>query len=109
MLLLFEKAKHHLRDALEYSTMLPRQYPEVRQFCLTSLFFAVRTLRLAETDQRLLDPTHKVKISRADVFRTVRMTRIVARSNILIRIYFRVLAGGTWRRSATRLALDGVS
>ncbi len=109
MLLMIDKAKRHLRDALEYSTLVPRRHPEIREFCLTSLYFAVRTLRLAEGDARLLDPAHKVKISRADVFRTVRTTRIVARSNLLTRGYFRMLAGSSWPRPTARLALDGLS
>jgi farnesyl-diphosphate farnesyltransferase len=109
MAVLIDKAKGHLRDALEYSTTLPRRFPEVRQFCLSSLFFAVRTLRLAESDRRLLDPTHKVKISRKDVFRTLRTTRLVARSNSLVRLYFRWLAGERWPRPARSLAIDGTT
>ena len=93
---LIDKAKYHLRDALEYSTTLPRRDSGIRQFCLTSLYFAVRTLRLAEQDERLLDPDHKVKITRHDVFRTVRVTRMVAPSNLLVRLYFRILAGSSW-------------
>ena len=108
MLLLIDKAKQHLRDALEYSVLVPRQYADIRAFCLTSLYFAVRTLRIAEHDRRLLDPTHKVKISRADVFRTVRTTRLVARSDVLTRGYFRWLAGARWPRSTGVLALDGM-
>jgi farnesyl-diphosphate farnesyltransferase len=96
MLMLIEKAKGHLSDALRYSMALPRRDSGVRQFCLTSLYFAVQTLRLAEHDDRLLDPTHKIKITRDDVFRTVRMTRMVAPSNLLVRLYFRRLAGSTW-------------
>lgn len=93
---LIEKAKHHLSDALAYSTTLPRRFYGVRLFCLTSLFFAVRTLRLAERDAHLLDPHHKVKISRADVYRTLATIRLIAPSNALVRAYFRVLAGARW-------------
>jgi len=93
---LIEKAKRHLADALAYSTTLPRRLYGVRLFCLTSLFFAVRTLRLAERDTRLLDPDHKVKISRAEVYRTLATTRLIAPSNALVRAYFRHLAGARW-------------
>lgn len=96
VLTLIEKAKRHLTDALAYSTTLPRRLYGVRLFCLTSLFFAVRTLRLAERDARLLDPAHKVKISRADVYRTLATTRVIAPSNALVRAYFRLLAGARW-------------
>jgi farnesyl-diphosphate farnesyltransferase len=100
VLALIEKAKRHLTDALAYSTTLPRRLYGVRLFCLTSLFFAVRTLRLAERDAHLLDPAHKVKISRADVYRTLAATRLVAPSNHMVRAYFRLLAGAGWPAAA---------
>ncbi len=94
--LLIDKAKSHLCDALEYSTALPRRQYGIRNFCLTSLYFAVRTLRLAETDPRLVDPTHKIKITRAEVYRTILVTRLIAPINAFVRMYFRLLAGGSW-------------
>lgn len=96
MRMLIDKAKGHLCDALEYSVRLPRRQYRVRLFCLTSLYFAVRTLRLAEGDQQLLDPTHRVKISRLEVYRTLRTTKLVAPSNRLVRAYFNHLAGDAW-------------
>jgi farnesyl-diphosphate farnesyltransferase len=96
MRILIDKAKSHLCDALEYSVRLPRHQYRLRLFCLTSLYFAVRTIRLAEEDQHLLDPTHKVKISRTEVYRTLRATKVVAPSNGLVRAYFRHLAGDAW-------------
>lgn len=96
---LIDKAKGHLCDALEYSTVLPRRLHGIRLFCLTSLYFAVRTLRLAERDARLLDPAHKVKITRRDVARTVGIAKVIAPSDVLVRGYFRLLAGPEWRCS----------
>jgi farnesyl-diphosphate farnesyltransferase len=96
MLLLINKAKGHLDDALEYTTTLPRAEYGIRLFCLTSLYFAVRTLHLAERDRRLLDPHNKVKITRGQVYRTIAVTRFVAPSNLLVRAYFRRLAGAGW-------------
>lgn len=101
LLALIEKAKRHLTDALVYSMTLPHRLYGVRLFCLTSLFFAVRTLRLAERDRRLLDPEHKVKITRAEVYRTLAVTRVIASSNTLVRWYFRLLAGAQWPRPTT--------
>ena len=95
---LIAKAKHHLLDALEYSTLLSRRRYGIRLFCLTALYFAVQTLDLAERDDRLLDPDHKVKISRSAVLHTITMTRLVAPSNTLVRWYFRRLAGTDWAR-----------
>lgn len=106
---LIEKAKGHLCDALDYSTTLPRRLFRVRAFCLTSFYFAVRTLRLAERDPRLLDPGHKLKITRAEVYRTILATKLIAPANSLVRGYFRSLAGETWwQRYLTRDAVrDG--
>ncbi len=98
MHLLIAKAKSHLLDALEYSTALPRRQYGIRLFCLTSLYFAVQTLHLAERDDRLLDPQHKVKITRPEVVRTIATSRIVAPSNAAVRWYFRRLAGAAWDR-----------
>jgi farnesyl-diphosphate farnesyltransferase len=95
MELLITKASRHLRDALDYCIALPRSQYRIRLFCLTSLYFAVRTLHRAKHDPRLLDPTHKVKITRAEVYRTVLVAHIVAPINSLVRAYFRHLAGGT--------------
>ena len=93
MRVLIHKASSHLRDALDYCTRLPRSEYRVRLFCLTSLYFAVRTLRLAAQDGKLLDPTHKVKITRGDVYRTVAMAAVIAPSNTLIKGYFKLLGG----------------
>ena len=93
---LVEKAQGHLSDALEYVLCLPRRQHGIRAFCLTSLFFAVKTLRLTELDDTVLDPTKKVKITRSDVGRTIVTTRYVASSNLLVQAYFRRLAGTAW-------------
>ncbi|MDH3496463.1 MAG: squalene/phytoene synthase family protein [Gemmatimonadota bacterium] len=90
---LIAKARGHLRDALSYCTTLPSAAYRIRIFCLTSLYFAIRTLRLAERDPRLLDPRHKVKITRGDVYRTVATTHVIAPFNPLVRSYFLRLAG----------------
>ncbi len=96
MALLINKANLHLLDALEYATTIPRRQYGIRLFCLSALYFAVRTLRLATSDNRLLDPQHKVKITRGQVYRTLAVMRFVAPSNTLTRQYFRRLAGGEW-------------
>jgi farnesyl-diphosphate farnesyltransferase len=100
MALLIHKAQRHLSDALTYSVALPRRQYGVRLFCLSALYFAVQTLRLAEVEDRLLDPDHKVKISRSQVYRTLVMTRIVAPSNLLVAGHFRRLAGSDWSSHA---------
>ncbi len=91
MRVLIHKASNHLRDALDYCTCLPRSEYRVRLFCLTSLYFAVKTLRHAARDTKLLDPSHKVKITRGDVYRTVATAAVIAPSNTLVKGYFKLL------------------
>lgn len=90
---LVAKAKRHLRDALDYCTRLPRADYRVRLFCLTSLYFAARTLRLAERRPRLLGSDGALKISRAAVYRTLAATCALAPFNGPVRTYFRWLSG----------------
>ena len=52
----------------------------------------VVVLTLAAQDGKLLDPTHRVKITRGDVYRTVAMAAVIAPSNTLIKGYFKLLA-----------------
>ncbi len=89
---MISKAAGHLDQALDYCTAIPRSQYRLRLFCLTPLLFAVRTLHLAERDPRLLDPLHKVKITRKQVYRTILMSRLAAPSNGLVRWYYRRLA-----------------
>ncbi|MDA3961770.1 MAG: squalene/phytoene synthase family protein [Planctomycetota bacterium] len=91
MATLIDKAQAHLDDARDYCLALPRSQYRIRIFCLTPLFFAVRTLALARRDPRLLDPNHKVKITRPEVKQTIRDTFLVAPNNALVRQYYRRL------------------
>jgi farnesyl-diphosphate farnesyltransferase len=89
---LIARARAHLADALDYCTTLRRRQYRIRLFCLTSLYFAVKTLRLADRDPRLLSPEHKVKITRGAVYRTLAATYLLAPVNALVRAYFRLLS-----------------
>lgn len=89
---LITKAHGHLDRALEYCTLLPANEYRIRLFCLAPLYFAIRTLVAAENDPRLLDPAHKVKITRPQVYRTLAMGYLVAPSDTLVRGYYRWLA-----------------
>lgn len=94
MQVLTRKARQHLDDALTYCTALPRSAYGIRMFCLIAVYLAIRTLRLAERDPRLLDRSHKLKITRGEVKRTVAVAGIVAPVNTLVRGYYGILARG---------------
>ena len=89
---LIREARRHLTDSLQYCTLLPHRQYRIRLFCLTSFYFAVRTLHRAERDRRLLEPAHKLKITRGEVYRTLAATHLVAPSNYMVRAYYRRLA-----------------
>lgn len=91
---LIARARGYLEEALDYCCTLPCGEYRLRLFCLAPHYMAVRTLALAARDPRLLDPSHKVKITRGAVYRTLAMAHIVAPSNALVRAYHRHLARG---------------
>jgi farnesyl-diphosphate farnesyltransferase len=86
-------ARRHLDDAITYCTYLPRDEYGIRRFCLVSVFLAARTLALVPRDPRLMEPGHTVKITRAEVTRTVLAASAIAPSNALVRRYYRALIG----------------
>jgi len=89
---LMDRARTHLDNGLAYCTALPSTEYRIRLFCLSALYFAARTLRRAAADPLLLEPGHKVKITRPEVYRTLAATALAAPSDTLIRRYYRALA-----------------
>ncbi|MEE8267473.1 MAG: phytoene/squalene synthase family protein, partial [Gemmatimonadales bacterium] len=77
---LIDKARGHLQDALHYTTLFPATQYRIRLFCLTSLYFAVRTLSLAAADDGRLVEGGTVKITRGEVYRILATTCVVAPS-----------------------------
>ncbi len=67
LLPLFERARGHLDAAFEYTLAIPATAPEVRRFCLVPLWLAVATLEMCRTDEALLSPGERVKLSRTRV------------------------------------------
>lgn len=64
---IFQLAERSLEEALEYVLAIPAHAREVRCFCLVPLWLAVATLRQCQADERLLNPSERVKLSRARV------------------------------------------
>jgi phytoene/squalene synthetase len=86
-----EMARRHLEDGIRYCLSLPRSQYRVRLFCLSALYFAARTLRLAGRRRELLEPNYRLKISRREVYRTLAAAALVAPSNWLVERYYRRL------------------
>src|SRR5262245_3966518 len=80
-------AHGHLRNALTYTLLIPRQEVGIRNFCLWAIGFAVLTLRKID---KHLDYTNgdQVKISRLSVKGTIAVSRLAAQHDRLLKIGF---------------------
>ena len=58
---LIDKAQGHLDDALQYCVNLPRSAYRIRLFCLTPMYFALRTCTAPATTQNSSIPTTRSK------------------------------------------------
>ncbi|MDQ2696209.1 MAG: phytoene/squalene synthase family protein [Pseudomonadota bacterium] len=80
-------ARGHLRNALEYTLLIPKTEPGIRKFCLWAIGMAVLTLRRIS---RHPDFTagRQVKISRAGVRATIAATHWAVGNDSLLRVLF---------------------
>jgi farnesyl-diphosphate farnesyltransferase len=83
----------HLRNALEYTCMIPKREAGIRRFCLWAIGLAVLTLRKIHRH-----PTfragNEVKVSRRTVKATVLTTNLTLMSNRALRLIFTRAADG---------------
>lgn len=84
-------AHGHLRNALEYTLLIPGHEVGIRNFCLWAIGLAVLTLRKINGH---LDFTNgnQVKISRLSVRGTVLFSRLSVRNNRLLKLLFYLAA-----------------
>jgi farnesyl-diphosphate farnesyltransferase len=90
-------AHAHLRNALEYSCMIPRSEPGIRRFCLWAIGLAVLTLRKLHRNPGFSSGA-EVKVTRRTVKLTVLTTNLMLRSNRALKFAF--------DRAATGLPLE---
>jgi farnesyl-diphosphate farnesyltransferase len=97
-------AHAHLRNALEYTTMIPKREAGIRRFCLWAIGLAVLTLRKIHRNPTF-HSGNEVKVSRRTVKATVFATNLTLMSNRALRIIFARAADGLplASRSATSL------
>ena len=86
-------AHAHLRNALEYSCLIPKRQPGIRKFCLWAIGMAVLTLQRIH-DNPAFTSGADVKISRRAVKATVLTTNLLLKSNRALRIAFDRAASG---------------
>jgi len=80
-------AHGHLRNALDYTLVIPRRHVGIRRFCLWALGMAVPTLNNVYRNP-LFSSSEEVKISRTEVRRIVRQYGLMAGSDSLVRMLF---------------------
>ena len=84
-------AKGHLREALEYTQMIPVNETGIRRFCLWALGMAVLTLNKLNKHRDFSEGT-QVKISRRSVKATVLVTSLLASQNSALSMLFNVMS-----------------
>lgn len=80
-------AHAHLRNALEYTLLIPSHEAGIRRFCLWALGLAVLTLRKIHATPDFISG-RDVKVTRRTVKTTIVATNACARSDFLLRFLF---------------------
>lgn len=86
-------AHAHLRNALEYTLLIPRRETGIRRFCLWAIGLAVLTLRKIEATPAFTAGS-QVKVKRSAVAATRLLTQIAGRSDLMLRGLFAYAARG---------------
>ena len=86
-------AHAHLRNALEYTLLIPRKETGIRRFCLWAIGLAVLTLRKIEQNPRFTAGA-QVKVPRSAVAMTRILTQVAGRSDWMLRLLFAQAARG---------------
>jgi farnesyl-diphosphate farnesyltransferase len=86
-------AHAHLRNALDYTLLIPGSETGIRRFCLWAIGLAVLTLRKIERNPRFTAGV-QVKVTRNAVAMTRVLTDVAGRSDWLLRMLFAQAARG---------------
>ena len=86
-------AHAHLRNALEYTLLIPAYETGIREFCLWALGMAMLTLRKINAHLYFSD-SKQVKISRRSVKAVIAGSRLARRSDILLKTLFYLIGRG---------------
>jgi farnesyl-diphosphate farnesyltransferase len=86
-------AHAHLRNALDYTLLIPADQTGIRRFCLWAIGLAIRTLRKIAQHPGFTAGA-EVKVSRSAVKLTLALTNASVRSNWMLRRLFSLAARG---------------
>jgi farnesyl-diphosphate farnesyltransferase len=96
----------HLRNALEYTCLVPKRETGIRRFCLWAIGLAVLTLRKIHRHPTFRSGS-EVKVSRRTVKATVLTTNLTLMSNRALRLIFARAADGLPLASAALASYEG--
>jgi farnesyl-diphosphate farnesyltransferase len=86
-------AHAHLRNALDYTLLIPAQETGIRRFCLWAIGLAILTLRKVATNPGFTSGA-EVKVSHMAVSITLGLTNVSVRSNGMLRRLFGLASRG---------------
>ncbi|CAB1275229.1 phytoene/squalene synthase family protein [Candidatus Nitrosacidococcus tergens] len=86
-------AHTHLRNALDYTLLIPAKEVGIRRFCLWAIGFAILTLRKLHHHQDF-SSGNQVKISRRSVKITIFLTNLAANHDRVLKFLFNLAAKG---------------
>jgi farnesyl-diphosphate farnesyltransferase len=90
----------HLKNALSYSLLIPKEETGIRKFCLWAIGLALLTLRKINKHLYYTDGS-QVKISRSSVKGTILATRLTVKNDRFLKILFVTAARGLPAASAS--------
>lgn len=94
-------AREHLNNALKFTQLIPSHETGIRNFCLWALGMAILTLK--KIKQNLgFTRSEQVKITRNSVRSTILATKLIGRSNLLLRVLFDLLGKGLLAPDSTQ-------
>jgi farnesyl-diphosphate farnesyltransferase len=86
-------AHAHLRNALDYTLLIPSEETGIRRFCLWAIGLAILTLRKIEENPRFTAGA-QVKVTRSAVGMTRLLTNVAGRSSWMLKLLFAQAARG---------------
>ncbi len=84
-------AHQHLKNALEYTLLIPPSEVGIRRFCLWAIGMAVLTLRKLSKN-RDFSQSDQVKISRNSVKATIAISNILVKRDLLLKTMFSLIS-----------------
>ena len=90
---LADKAERHLQHGIRYIRAFPRRHHRIRLACMWPYFFAVKTLAISRDNTNVL--LAEAKMSRHQVKRIIRDTKLFGWSNRWLGWYYRYLTGAS--------------